>query len=192
MEGLGIVLIFNWIPRCSHSIWSTSNSHSRSRCWSPAVLVYKECDISKLHRPVPRSHSPSAHPLLPFSLLSPSQTILVSLLLLFCHCFLGEKHKSTSYFSHAVTAIIYSHTVTGQFCRKTIAIARQRTIALHFMCWVKTSVEVLISLSWGTDLNALWVRHKNHNSDSAKGVCLQARPVPQPIMNNFRKLLMAS
>lgn len=125
---------------------------------------------SKLHRPVPRSHSPSAHPLLSFPLLSPSQTILVSLLLLFCHCFLGDKNKSTSYFSHAVTAIIYSHTVTGQICRKTIPIARQRSISLHFMCWVKISIKVLIFLSWGNDLNALWVRHRNHNSYSAKGL----------------------
>lgn len=91
VEDLCIVFIFNWIPRCSQSIWSTPNSHSRSRCWIPAVLMYKKSDTSKLHRPVPRFHSPSAHPLLSFSLLSPSQTILVSLLLLFCHCFLGEK-----------------------------------------------------------------------------------------------------
>lgn len=54
---------------------------------------------NQLQKTVTSFHLPPAHSLLSFPLFSPSQTILVSLLLLFCHCFLGGKKKFTSYFS---------------------------------------------------------------------------------------------
>jgi len=54
---------------------------------------------NQLHKRVISFHLPSAHSLLSFSLLSPPQTILVSLLLLFCHSFLEKKS------THCISAI---------------------------------------------------------------------------------------
>lgn len=147
---------------CSHSIQSTSNSYSSSRCWFPAMLRYQKSDYFKTNFMSQLSASTYRLPIL--SSRSLSSLRLKRSWFLFS-CFSATVFwKKSPHFIHTVTG---QRDLQGDYSDSKTKVVRQRTVSLHFYVLAKISTEVLIFLT--TSLT--YISARNATPYSALSAC---------------------